>query len=380
MTRFHDNVFDDATQLKLEIFRGYIREWLPVFLTQYKGSRSQRRQVNLFDFFAGPGHDCAGHPGSPLIIVEELKRFCEEGRKASSLDIRILFNDADSGHIERLKAEVAKIACRKACCRVEYSALPFHDALQSNLRLIQDSDSANLVIMDQFGVKEVTPEVVRQFASCGTTDILFFISSSYIRRFIDTPELASKFDMVAQEVRTLDYNGTHRFVCDYFRESLGGLEYYLAPFSIRKGSNIYGVVFGSGSFLGLEKFLKVCWKKDAVTGEANYNIDGDFAWAGEQSLFEEQNVITKVELFEHQLEQFVQQESPTNRDIYEFSLLRGFRPSDAAKMLRSMRRNGTITIVDLRPDTPSKPGACYVTWHEYRKNSPRVRFTARSEP
>ncbi|MFC1652446.1 hypothetical protein ACFL3F_01885 [Planctomycetota bacterium] len=30
--KFHDQPFDDDTQLKLDIFRGYIRQWSPVFL------------------------------------------------------------------------------------------------------------------------------------------------------------------------------------------------------------------------------------------------------------------------------------------------------------------------------------------------------------
>jgi len=55
MSAFHDKVFDDSTQLKLAIFQGYIRKWLPVFLTQYGGGRKNFQQVNIYDFFAGPG-------------------------------------------------------------------------------------------------------------------------------------------------------------------------------------------------------------------------------------------------------------------------------------------------------------------------------------
>jgi len=39
--------FDDATLLKLELFRGYIREWLPVFL-----SKKTFPEVHIYDFFA----------------------------------------------------------------------------------------------------------------------------------------------------------------------------------------------------------------------------------------------------------------------------------------------------------------------------------------
>ncbi|KKK85629.1 hypothetical protein LCGC14_2771360, partial [marine sediment metagenome] len=59
---FHNKPFDDETILKLEIFRGYTREWLPVFLSKRTFS-----SVNIFDYFAGPGKDSHGQEGSPLL-------------------------------------------------------------------------------------------------------------------------------------------------------------------------------------------------------------------------------------------------------------------------------------------------------------------------
>ena len=38
--KFHENEFDDATQVKLDVFRGYIRKWIPVFLTAWKGGNN----------------------------------------------------------------------------------------------------------------------------------------------------------------------------------------------------------------------------------------------------------------------------------------------------------------------------------------------------
>ena len=68
--KFYEKTFDHATQVKLDVFRQYLKEWLPVFT-------SKGEEVSIYDFFAGPGKDAAGNPGSSLIIVEELKRFCE---------------------------------------------------------------------------------------------------------------------------------------------------------------------------------------------------------------------------------------------------------------------------------------------------------------
>ena len=367
MTSFHGKVFDEGTQLKLEIFRSYIREWLPVFLTEYRNSRPNFGKVNLFDFFAGPGHDKAGNPGSPLIIIEELKQFClDRSAQKASVDIQLLFNDASTAKIDGLKAQISKIACSRGCCYINYSALPFSAALEANMITIRDG-------------KEVTPEVVQQLASCRATDILFFISSSYLRRFAEAPEFAGKLDFEVDRMRNVDFNNVHKFVCEHFRQTLGGQTYYLAPFSIRKGGNIYGVIFASSSLLGLQKFLKVCWNKDAVTGEANYNIDGDIAWAGQKSLFAECNVVTKVALFERDLRRFITDKSPTNHDVYEFTLAAGFLPRHASDLLHTMEKDGTLIVSSVHTDRPNKPGAFYLTWDEYSKNQPRIKFTNRSE-
>ena len=92
--KFYKKKYDDATQVKLDVFRRYLQEWLPVFA-------SKGEEVTIYDFFAGPGKDAAGNPGSSLIIVEELKRFCEhDATMHPRFSARIIFNDIEEEHIE----------------------------------------------------------------------------------------------------------------------------------------------------------------------------------------------------------------------------------------------------------------------------------------
>ena len=354
--KFHDDEFDDATQIKLAIFRGYIRKWLPVFLTARK-SGAHDRAVNLFDLFAGPGADAAGNPGSPRIIQDELKRFCQTHGdiKEDGIEVTLYFNDKDAQHIEQLQRCLDETACPKGCCRSVLTSQAFKDALTDHLTIMRQPRTANLVIMDQFGVKEVTPDVANTLAGCRTTDILFFISSSYIRRFAGEPAIQNYFHMSAEELAASDYKSIHRHICEYFRSNLRtGIEYHLAPFSIRKGGNIYGVVFGSGNLLGLQKFLEVCWELDGVTGEANYDIDDDPSRYGERFLLAEMNVIRKQDEFQRELELRLRgntemgNESPpaTNLDIYRFTLEHGFLPQHANAYLRTIQRSGRLEVTD----------------------------------
>jgi hypothetical protein len=240
---------------------------------------------------------------------------------------------------------------------------------------MQAPGSANQVFMDQFGIKEVTPEVVSKMANCSKTDILFFISSSIVNRFIETQEIGSKFDISSEALRDKEYTVIHRYLCDHFREKLGDLQYYLAPFSIKKGGNIYGIIFGSGHILGLEKFLNVCWSLDKKTGEANYNIDGDLSWGGQKSLFKELNTIRKIDLFEKDLLCFISDKNPDNIALNEFCLLKGFSPSKSNEVLRGMQSSGSIKVWDIAKDKPARRNSFYLGWSNVKKESPLVRYS-----
>ena len=369
---FHEKEFDHATQVKLAIFRGYIREWLPVFLTD-RSSGQNVETVNVFDFFAGPGIDAAGNPGSPRIVQEELRDFCETHHelKAEGVHVNLLFSDKKKSHVSQLKQCLAEKTCPKGCCSATFLSLPFHEAFGSGLSVMRRPRSANLVIMDQFGVKEVTPEVVNALAQCPTTDILFFISSSYIRRFADEPAFQDYFKLGAEELAASEYNSIHRLICDYFRSRLRRVsDYHLAPFSIRKGSNIYGVIFGSRNLLGLEKFLKVCWALDGVTGEANYDIDGDPIRRGQLSLFPEDNVPKKEMVFQRELEKLLAGSTAhapvDNRKLYRFTLERGFLPTQTRTYLMSLQKEGRLQVNAVGSGKPPRIGDFYLRDKESR--------------
>ena len=218
---FHQKPFDDGTQDKLAIFRGYVRRWIPVFLTAWKKG-SNFAVVNVCDFFAGPGTDGAGNPGSPRIIQDELKAYCgtHNDLKANGLQIRLYFNDKETSHVQQLEQCLAENACLKDCCKRVFSSNPFQQAFTERLPLMQDSRRANLVIMDQFGMKEVTPALLTTLAECRATDILFFVSSSCIRRFATEPATQSYFQMNAEDLASSDYKSVHRKICAYFRSTL----------------------------------------------------------------------------------------------------------------------------------------------------------------
>lgn len=262
--KFHAEPFDEQTLTKLQVFELYTREWLPVFLASPPPSIC--REVHVFDFFAGPGTDARGVFGSPLRVLRQIGNF-QHLPGWSGVNLHAHFFDASSSKITELRKAIDQSGLCPAGVNPDVEVLEFHEALAKHGRTLADRQAAKLLLIDQFGVDQVTPQVFRQLVTSPICDFLFFISSSTLHRFRNHPAIKPKI------VRPDDYYQVHRAVLEYYRGLLPNpAAFYLAPFSIKKGANIYGVIFGSAHPLGMDKFLRVAWKKDEINGEADFDI------------------------------------------------------------------------------------------------------------
>lgn len=139
----------------------------------------------------------------------------------------------------------------------------------------------------------------------------------------------------------VQYNHVHRFMTDHFRRLVGN-DYFVAPFSLKKGSNIYGLVFASHNHLGLKKFLDVAWKQDPHSGEANFDIYNE--GAGDQVqmvLFDAR----KIPEFQADLrERILAEEFDSDRAIYFHMLQSGFTNKHARPVVSKLaaKKGGVI--------------------------------------
>jgi three-Cys-motif partner protein len=182
--------------------------------------------------------------------------------------IYVHFYDEDQDKIARLKDNIVAHGLHFKDVTYDIQPLRFDDAFTASAQTLARPDAAKLVFIDQTGVAQVTPEVFRRLISSPTCDFLFFLSSSTLHRFHEHPAIKQKI------VRPDDYYHVHRKALEYYRSLLPPQsEYYLAPFSIKKGANVYGLIFGSAHPLGIDKFLDVAWRSDEFSGEANFAIN-----------------------------------------------------------------------------------------------------------
>lgn len=359
----NEKAFDDATLIKLDIFEKYFEEWLPVWLYQ-----ETCESVLITDFLAGPGCDAIGSPGSPMRIFRILDKF-HERIISTRTKIRVILNDNDADKIARLRSSVesesATVEKFQGLVSVEYKTDNFQDlfdASENDYRV-----QPNLFFVDQYGVKEVNDAVFSKLISFGKTDFLFFISSSYLRRFAGAPSFEECHPgLDPKTLREARHEDIHRIMLDYYRGKIPeNSRARLYPFSIKKGPNIYGLVFGSKHPLGVEKFLKIAWKKNQLNGEANFDIDNDFE-KRQGVLFDDLKKLSKIEAFERRIEELIiKSKAITNRALYDFTLENGHPPSHAHDIVSELRKQRKI-------ECDARIGFSYSSCYDERRKSIKV--------
>lgn len=323
--------FDDGTIDKLEIFEDYFKEWLPVFIARQE---IIWKEIQIFDLFAGEGTDVNGIFGSPLRILSILNKNRELILR-SKVKIHVIVNEYEKDKYDLLTKNLELIV-DKSLYSLEIHNEDFIVVFDSYFDSMKRT--ANFLFLDQNGIKQITEEVFAKLINLKQTDFLFFISSSYIKRFSEVEEFKKYLKITKQDLEGKSYYHIHRVVLEYYRSKVPETkEYFLAPFSIKKPSGIYGLIFGTNHTLGIEKFLHVCWKHDRLTGEANFDIDNEKININNLGLFEEYNIPTKKQMFDALLKQkILSNELKTDIEIYLFTLSEGFLLKDANKILKDL--------------------------------------------
>lgn len=365
----HLEPFDEGTLSKLEIFEDYTEAWIPPFVM--KGVE----EIHIFDVFAGPGYDLNGVPGSPIrtlqMIVKHIGIILQK-----KTNITLHLNEFEPNKGEQEKFELLRKNCKKYisdheklkyCLEVKFYNKDAEELLPELLPKIKSYPS--LVLLDQNGIKFISREYISELEKLSTTDFLFFVSSSYFKRLGMTDEFQKVLEFSEEELNEIEWANIHRVVVDKLKKRLSpGSDLRLYPFSIKKGRNIYGIIFGATHPLAVDKFLNISWKKNKKNGEANFDIDEDQSkYQGE--LFGKRK-LTKIEKFKDELEQKVLEgDIRNNKEALMFTYDSGNSRKTANKFLRKLKRQGKI---DYKGRTPG------VTYDNVFKKCKTVTYKVRS--
>lgn len=331
--------FDDATLTKLELFEQYMTNWVPVFI---HGGRTH--SMAIWDFFAGSGYDSDGKPGSPIRILSKIAEY-EAQIKGKNAHVKVHLNEGKPRKAGELASSVGQYCATwglGAHAQVFCHNTDFKSLFMSRLNELRQQP--NLVFIDQYGLKEMSNDIFDALVAMPKTDFMFFLSSSYARRFSTVKEIQALYPTaLLDELGQSDYSNVHRLMCRYYQQRVPqGNETRLYPFSLKKGANIYGVIFGSAHPLGVEKFLTLAWSQNGINGEANFDIDEDVP-KRQRSLFPQMQRLTKLEAFERDLANMVLEAGEvTNKQVFQFALEHGHLGRHARECITKLKRTGKI--------------------------------------
>ena len=343
MKDLHAKPFDEGTIAKLEIFEDYAQAWLPTFIMQGKA------EICIFDMFAGTGYDLNGIQGSPIRILEKVKEYLGIIFK-NKVHITLYLNEFEPSKKKQQKFETLKTACDsyleahkdvKRALTIKYFNEDFAILFPKLLPYIKENPS--LVYLDQNGIKFLESKYLLELEKISETDFIYFVSSSYFKRFGKTDEFRSHFEVDIDEINANPYRFIHRVVLNQLKNTLPlNSRLKLYPFTIKKDKNIYGIIFGAKHPRAVDKFLDISWKKNSVNGDANFDIDEDTA-KKQFDLFSGELPLTKIEAFKQKVEEkILSKEISNNFELLNFVYDEGHIPKHASECLKVLRTKNLI--------------------------------------
>lgn len=351
LANFHKKPFDQGTRVKLDLFEKYAEAWLPVFLAQ----ETKCAKLTIVDFFAGPGKDVDGRYGSPLLLLRQIRKYTNI-IASHDKSVVLELNEAITSKAKILQNVMDEQQIPPGLCTWQVHNQPFDKSFSSLFPKLRKGP--NLIFLDQQGMKFISDDVFLEMTKLPRTDFIFFIASSFIRRFSEHPYFKKHLTIPKGAITARSFNDTHRVVTEYYRGLVSERSrYFIGSFSIKKGSNLYGLVFGSPHPKGIEKFLRICWKIDPERGEANFDIDEDCLDQVTPHLFPEMDVAKKVSLFQNRLENSILRgELDTDGDVYLRCLRDGMLPIHAKSIVTELKKSGRISVAGNKQPRVSMAG------------------------
>lgn len=332
----------EHSQAKLDFYKNYLWRYLTVLLQDLYTTK-----VNIYDVFCGTGIYENGGKGSPIIAMDAIKKMI---KKYPTKQISLTINDVYE----------ARVGSAKAYIENNYSSIcnllnVYNTDVSEMLKLVIDkisktkSKEKNLIFIDPYGYKEIYKKDILSIMQAGKSEIILFLPISNMYRF-------SKIALVDED--NASYQHLQRFIEDFFEDKEhpiydGNFEHqlqyidfiknalsfqniYSASYTIQRDTkNYYALFFLTSHIYGLHQIIETKWKLDEHIGEG-------FIQAQEKHLFTEDFNLEKhkehFSKFEENMKIFLK-EYRSNKEIYEFTLVQGFRSKHANQLMDKIENN-----------------------------------------
>ena len=186
------------TTIKTTIFEEYITSYLIRKATSFQ-------ECNIADLFCGSGKNGKKF-GSPLIIINIIKKIFQFKYICDNFKINLFFNDIDEENIKCLNRNLSRLTINKKV-NIQIFNDDFHK-IYPHLLSKMEKNSYKFFLLDPFGYTDITIEDLQKLFSLPNTEILLFIPIFYAYRFSNYQEASGK---VKEFLKTYTTKGIYSY-------------------------------------------------------------------------------------------------------------------------------------------------------------------------
>lgn len=255
------------TEGKHLVLREYLKAWFPIL-------GSTRGRIIFIDGFAGPGEYSGGEPGSPVIAMDAFVNHSAACR--ISAKILLVFIEKRPDRAEHLRSLVEK---RKPGFPDNMNAVVVDKEFDPTMReLLDDLKQARkrlapaFVMIDPFGVKDFSMEVIQGILSNPSCEAYITIMWSRMSRFSSTTEFKPYMDDIFgakwKSINNITSDNGRKELYQIYKQRLkaAGAKYVLS-FDLYRGSKIeYSIFFATQKLTGCDKMKQAIWKVSPFGG------------------------------------------------------------------------------------------------------------------
>lgn len=341
----------DHSQAKITLLKEYLSVYLNIL-----HRASSIDNIYLYDLFAGEGIYKNKRKGSALTILQVIEdHYYLNERSCPQIYVHI----NEPGHseieigiskIERIKREAEKIYNPNSVDR-KFTQLTYKEIIIKIISEINnlDRNERGLIFIDPWGYSQVQFQELLSLMKSGRVELILFLPIYFMYRFaeksLSDDEFPSgeKLEILLKEIFNNDQpnlTNQEEFISS-IKEAFRNRKIckYVDTFVIeRSKGNLFSLFFFTNHPKGAEKMLAAKWSLDDSRGKGFRSESG----ANQLTIFKG---IEGSNFRDILLDYIIKEENPSNFDIYEFGLRKGFLPKHSNEVLTNLKKE---KIVDSR--------------------------------
>lgn len=358
----------DHSLIKVRLLGKYLDKYLNVIAND-----GYTEKITILDLFCGEGIYENGGKGSPVIILENVKKLhhINSGKISKMPRIDIVLNDIKQEKIDKVKSIIEMHDLHvKGTGEVRYRNRDYKDIMPRVISFAKTlKNEKAFVFIDPYGYKEIRATEIKSILETKKTEVLLFLPTQFMYRFDDNGTPESLIDLLDDLVvyENWERNDSVIQFIDQFKEGFKkhlGQDYFVDTFTIQKDKKtMFCLFFFSSHIRGFEKMLEAKWDIDKEEGRG---------WSYEQSgnLFS----AFKTNPLEDGLLKYLVEKPRNNIEIYNFTLHQGFLPKHVNEVLTQLQIDQKIDV-NLPDGIKARKGAFYISYDHYKSKEFKVLIT-----